>query len=264
MATRNEVLTAVKGGIDRLRTKGAAPRDALYDLLNGYVTTQKTVKIRPGTVREATLPTDTAGEPLTRGLVSLGGMLHVFAADPMDVPDGFVLHVLSHPDGLDTNGDPVPLSKIHFAAPIMGYLYVAAEFEGGDVYHFWLQEGDEWEADTVYKLGDVVTPATSTGLSYQATRTGSANPSWAAGVRRTVGDVIEPTTYNDFYYTAVDTQGSNPRSGDSEPTWPTEDGQQVYEDADIVAVDTPTVTQTPDPTAEPSTIVKTRYGWTTI
>ncbi len=260
MATRNEVLTAVKGGINRQRLKGAAPRDALYDLLNGYVTSAKTIRVRPGTLRVATLPEDTGGDPLTRGLVSLGGSLHVFAVDMMDVPDGYVLHVLSHPDGLDSNGDPVPLSRIHFAAPLMGYLYVVAEFEGGDIYHFWLQEGDAWEASTAYELGEIVTPANSTGLSYQATRTGSANPSWVAGARREVGDVVEPTTFNNFKYTVVDVQGDNPRSGDTEPTWPTSDGQQFNEDAEVDGLGLPVTT--PDPPEQPTPEVQRRYNWT--
>ena len=36
-------LTTIKSGINRLRTKGGARADTLYDLLNGYVTEAGTV-----------------------------------------------------------------------------------------------------------------------------------------------------------------------------------------------------------------------------
>ena len=46
---RQFALTTAKGGINRLRDKGNASKDSLYDLLNGYVTQTNSIKPRPGT-----------------------------------------------------------------------------------------------------------------------------------------------------------------------------------------------------------------------
>jgi hypothetical protein len=141
----------------------------------------------------------------------------------------------------------------------MGYPYVSATFENGDTYHFWLQSGDVWAAETVYRAGAVVAPGVANGLAFQAFRLSDANPAWAANVTRTLGDVIEPTVYNDYYYTVVDTQGDNPRSGATEPTWPTEDGAQVFEDADGSADTPPSLTEPPDVSALPAPGIRDRY-----
>lgn len=89
-------LTTIAGGINRLRTKGAASRDALYDLVNGYVTMSNTVVPRPGTNRNANLSA-LAVAGATKGLVGFEGSLHVFSNTVVDVPDGYTLHVLVHP-----------------------------------------------------------------------------------------------------------------------------------------------------------------------
>lgn len=224
-------LTVIRGGINRQRVKGGARADDLYDLLNGYVTASGTVKARPGTFRENTL------DSRTRGLVAFNGTRHTFAAEVLDVPVGYTLNVLHHPDASDYA--PIALAKIHFAKPIMGALYVAAEFEDGEVHHYWLQQVDAWQQDTQYFANAMVHPTVENGLVYQASRLGDPYPAWAAGVPRydgTFGDysqsIIEPTVYNDFFYTCVLVGGTNPRSGDVEPTWPTEDGAQVIEYAD--------------------------------
>ncbi len=246
-------LTVVKGGIDRLRTKGAALQDTLYDLVNGYVTERKTVVVRPGTTRYATLP---AG---TKGLTSFNGALHVFAAETLEVPSGFELHVITHPDAGST---PIPLHKVWFAEPFMGYLYVVASFEGFEdtYYHYWLQTGSVWQADKIYKHGDIVTPSTPNGFAYQASRLGAPNLQWAPGVQRAVADVVEPTTYNDYYYTVVDVEGTNPRSGDVEPDWPVEDGAQVTETADgLGTVGSGTTTPPPDNETTPNPETEDRY-----
>lgn len=250
-------LTTVKGGINRLRTKGSAPEDSLYDLLNGYVTAAKTVKVRPGTFRVAQLPTNTAGEGVTKGLCAFNGTKFVFSDELVDVPNGFTLRILSHPDA--TPDAPIALEEINFAKPFMNYLYVSATFENGDTYHFWLQEGDTWEADTTYKLGDIVLPTSPFGLAFQAQRLTEPNVAWAPNVSRALNDVIEPTVYNDYYYTAVDVQGTNPRSGDTEPEWPTEDGAQVIEDADGAGATPSTPTDMPDPNAQPAPSTSDRY-----
>lgn len=222
-------LTAIGGGISRIRTKGVARRDTLYDLINGYVTTDGTIESRPGTVRDATLP---AG---TKGLTAHEGQLHVFASAVLEdpLPEGYVLHVITHPDAVA--GDPdFELAKIHFAEPFMSFLYVVAEFANGDTYHFWLQTAGAWEASRVYMAGDIIEPTTPNGIAYRALRSDPPNPAWAPNVPRAIGDRIEPTEYNGFYYEVTDTIGASPASGSTEPAWPTSEGAEVAEDTEGV------------------------------
>lgn len=258
MADRSVALTTVKGGINRQRTKGGALQDSLYDLVNGYVSKSKTIVVRPGTDRVYELPTDTAGDGTTKGLMAFQSALHVFSDELVDVPDGIVLHIITHPDA--TPEVPIPLAEINFAAPFMGFPYVAATFTNGDTYHFWLQSGDEWQPDTTYKLGDIVVPSDPFGLVFQAQRLTDPNTAWAPNVLRSLGDIIEPTEFNNFYYTVVDTQGDNPRSGTVEPTWPTEDGARVFEDAEGSADTPPSFTAMPDVNAVPAPTIAGRYS----
>jgi hypothetical protein len=149
-------------------------------------------------------------------------------------PATFCVNVLLHPT------DPsASLSKIHFAAPFQGSLYVVAEFDDGGIYHYWLQEADAWEADTEYSANEFVRPTTDNYFVYRARRFGNAYPAWAPGVSRTAGNGsgiepsrIEPTVYNEYYYEVVDTDGDNPRSGTVEPDWPTNSGERIIENAD--------------------------------
>jgi hypothetical protein len=89
-------LTTISGGINRLKTKGGAARDALFDLVNAYVTAANTVVPRPGTDRNADLSA-LAPAGATKGLVGYQGQLHVFSASVVTVPAGYQLHVLTHP-----------------------------------------------------------------------------------------------------------------------------------------------------------------------
>lgn len=250
-------LTVIKGGISRGRSKGAARQDVLYDLINGYVSDEKTVVCRPGTFRRAVLPT------ITKGLCAFDGSKHLFASEPVLVPAGYTLHVLVHPLFEGGTANPFEIRRIWFAAPFLGFLYVVAEFDVGDsgaqsVYHYWLQSGGPWQPNKIYKNGDVIEPTVPNGLAYQATRLSAPNISWAPNVPRTIGDVIEPTTYNDFFYTVVDTLGSNPTSGSVEPVWPEADGARISEDTD--AGSTGSTTTTAPPANVPGSGVTRRYG----
>lgn len=91
-------LTVVQGGLTRARVKGAAPRNTLYNLINGYVTVGKTVKVRPGTFRSQNL-VPAGSDPATVGLTAFGGTFHVFCHKEVTVPTGYTLHVLNHPAG---------------------------------------------------------------------------------------------------------------------------------------------------------------------
>lgn len=247
---RDVPLTVIKGGINRLRTKGGARADTLYDLVNGDVTADNSVHCRPGSFREHRLDSQ------TKGLCSFDGRFHTFSAEDGDVEDGIELHIIVHPDA--TPDVPIQLSRIHFVSPYLGFLYIVAEFVGGDVFHYWLQSSGTWTASTPYKNGEVIEPTVPTGLGYQATRLGSPFPSWAPNVPRTVGDIVEPTVYNNFFFEVVDTIGATPRSGTVEPDWPTEDGAQVIEDVNGVSTSTATSTSPSDPSIPPS--VEDRYG----
>lgn len=423
---RDAPLTTIKGGINRLRTKGGARADDLYDFVNGYRLDGGRTRVRPGTKRLAKLDSN------TRGLVSFQGELHTFCHKMVYVPPGFQLNLLVRPDktttvttpgstptfsaacgfvagsevigdyriGADPNnvfgggavgsitggtlpngyvvhgfsalaewvgGNPAPdvlqfelniqistaggaaapsdaftsitftgadsvsrtyntstaevpagvdggtyrewtwrftgarvellheastyvvtvngagtsggtteevtvlgstiaLEKIHFAEPFMGALYVAAEFEDGSIYHYWLQSGVTWEASTAYKAGDVIQPTVPNGIVYRAKRYGSAYPAWAPSVLRYDGtstgyeqSIIEPTVYNDFYYTCIYTVGTLPRSGTVEPTWPTEDGATVIESSDNPPDVTTPATVSPASNTVPSAVTD-RYG----
>lgn len=232
--SRIQPLSTANAGMTRLRTKGNAAPATLYDCLNGYITLAGTIKPRPGTQTDIILPAD------TKGLTAHKCRLYVFSHIPQVTtnPDKYVVATLRHPV------DPtVPIQQIHFAAPFMGFLYVAAEFEDGNTWHYWLEELDEWSPNTDFQVGDRVFPSTENGYAYQATRPGSAYETWAANVERSVGDIVEPTVYNGYKYTVIGATGNNPASGAIEPDWPEESGAQVIEYAqgdDSTAVTSPT------------------------
>ncbi len=236
---RVQPLSAANAGMTRLRSKGGASPETLYDLLNGYITLAGSIRPRPGTQTDITLPAE------TKGLVAHKCNLYTFSHEPKTTsnPDKYIVAALRHPT--DTT---ILLRQIHFAAAFMGFLYVAAEFEDGNTWHYWLEELDAWSANTDYLIGDRVFPTVENGFAYQATRPGSANPAWAPNVSRAVSDVIEPTTYNGFKYTVIAVSGSNPASGAFEPDWPTETGAQIIEYSDGSTPDgTTTPVTDPDP-----------------
>lgn len=218
---KQEALTVIKGGLSRQRPSGGALKDAAFDLLNAYVTTEKTVKSRPGTTLVETLPAGTVG------LTFFNGEFQIFASSNVgSIPSGYNLNILRAPDG-------EALSKIHFAEPFLGNLYVSAEFADGDIYHFWVRTADTWAATTEYELSDVVEPLTPNGFKYRPRRFGAPNPTWTANAPRTVGDKVEPTVYNGYYFEVVQTFGTNPASADEEPDWnDVFASQKVYESVD--------------------------------
>lgn len=224
--TRTVTLAAIKAGITRLRIKGGASPDSLYDLKDGYVTAARTIKPRPGSSADAALP---AGK--TIGLTLLDGVFQVFTSDasvdPDLLPEGYALNILIHP--VDA---ALTLKRIWKAARYMGVLYVVAEWSDGSVWHFYLESGDVWQANTFYSLNQIAYPTAPNGFRYRATRLNPPGTIWAPNAARTIGDVIEPTVSNGYEYEVIDTIGASPRSGAVEPKWPASDGAIVYEDAD--------------------------------
>ena len=245
--TRSVVLNALKQGISRVRVKGGADPSTLYDLVNGFVTIDGSTQSRPGTRQDVQLP---AG---TKGLMAFSGGFLVFSHVPTPITGSkYSCEVL-----VDPNDPDQPIKEIHFSAPFLGFPYVVAEFANGDVFHYWLQSGKPWSADTFYKTGDIVEPTTPNGLAYRAMRDGPALPSWAPNVPRAIGNKVEPTVYNDYFYTVADVAGDNPASGAVEPSWPTSDGAQVIEDTNATAG---TSTTPPPPTNQPGSGTVDRYA----
>lgn len=246
-------LTTLRGGINRLKVKGAARADSLYDLTNAYITQAGTVVPREGTIRNAALNSNTVG------LMSFKGALNVFATSLQSVPAGYLCNVLVHP----TN-PAATLTKIWFAKPFMGFPYVVAQFSTGDIFHYWLQSNGSWAPSTVYQTGAIVTPDTPNGLAYQAVRNAPQNSTWQPQATITVGTVIEPNEYTGYMYRAVAVEGTTPHTGSTEPTWPTTIGGIIQEfgDFDTNSTDSGTTQATTTATgAQPlGANITDRYG----
>jgi hypothetical protein len=223
-------------GITRLRYKGGASPQSLYDLQNGYVDQAGMPTNRPGTTFNTTLP---AG---TKGLCAFQGKLHVFALSAKTMPSGYVCDILIHPDPSFAG----TLDRIYFAKPFLGFLYVVAGFSDGNVYHYWLQSKGTWKADTQYLLTDAAQPTVPNGFIYKPTSTDNPN-AWMPSTQYLVGDVVQPTTYNGYKYTAIEVDGTGAASGTTEPSWIASVGAQVIED-----VDAPTSSGTAPPPAPSS------------
>lgn len=244
---RQVVLSTQSGGMSRLRERGSASAETLYDLSDAYVTTAKTIKQRPGLTRDIVL------QPGTVGLASYAGRFYVFAADFFSQTDPRVTCVvLPHPTLPD-----VALVKIHFAQPFLGRLYVVAEFENGDIRHYWVTNAPDWAANTVYGYLQQVQPTVHTGFVYEAANVSSV-VSWTSGATIVVSDERQPTVYNGFKYRAVTVTGTAPvRTSDVEPTWPLTEGGTVIEYSYGGASSAPS---TPDPTPTFPPDIGNEYG----
>lgn len=239
-------------GISRLREKGGAQPEALYDLENGYVAIDGSIRSRPGTEEVVQLPTG------TKGLCAFEGKLVVFSHQAQSIPAStpqVTCEVVVHPSSPGT-----ALREIHFAGPFLGHLYVVAEFADGLVRHYWLRRSSTWKAAKPYKLGDLVQPSVPNGFVYRAHRLNPPKVTWAPDVARAVDDRIEPTEHNGFEYLCVQTLGSNPRSGSVEPEWPTTEGATAVEDTSAGVTPPPNTGTTTPPTTDPGDDIIDRYG----
>lgn len=252
MPLRPLVLSSLDAGMTRLRIKGGAAQDALYELTNGYVDANGAPTSRDGTTWSYTLPAGTIG------CTAFAGKLHVFSQTPVTLANPlYVNDVLVNP----VAGYTGTLTTIYFAKPFLGYLYVVAGFVDGSgnetVYHYWLQQPAKWAANTVYVINAQVVPDTPNGFYYQA-QTQVTAAVWKANTPYTVGALVQPTTANGYIYQCTDAVGANPTSGPTEPTWPTSPGAQVFET--VQGANTPSTTTTATTPYVLPESVDQRYG----
>lgn len=239
MAFIQETFTAQRGGINRLRDKGGASKDSLFDLVNAYVTPSGTIKKRPGLTKVATLAAGTIG------LFGWKGKLRVFSSAVGSEPNGlFVRTRLRHP-----SSNTPTLTRVHFSGVFLARLYVVAEFSDGVICHHWLQDPPAWQANTVYKFGRKVKRASGadTGLVFEMAAT-SDDPSWRPNTIYAVNDLVQPTVWNGFVYKLISRTHDTAASSCVEPTWPTVDGQIVKDRRPV----TDLATVAPDPNIVPA------------
>lgn len=218
-------LSQIKTGITRLRTKGGASGESLYDLANAYVTASRTVAPRPGTREHLQPGTDNIG------LALLNGVFQVFGKPGATVNDSSVkLNILPHPDP-ESSAD---LKRIWKAEALMGGLYVVAEWTDGVVQHYWIQGGETWQANHTYLPGQVV--VSDAGVPFLPSRMTPAGTTWAPNTELQVGDVVEPTVFNGYAYEVVEAYGTPARTGTTEPSWIAEDGATVTDEADAQGI----------------------------
>lgn len=237
-------LTKLKEGINRLRNKGGANPESLYDLINGRLTLAGTVESRGGSTTVLTLPSATKG--LTVFANKLVAFHHNSSAGGSALVDVIILR---HP-----TDSTLTLKYIHFAEPYMKYLYVCAEYSDSSVYHFWLQRSSVWTANTVYKEGDIVEPTVPNGYAYRAKRVGTAPTVWTPYAKHSVSDVVIPTVPNGYKYTVTVATGTTPASGGTEPAWEAKNGVTLIETSTGSPSETTTV---PDVVTDSTTTVPT-------
>jgi hypothetical protein len=223
-------LTVLNGGINRLRVKGGAAANQLYDLQNAYITNAGSIVPREGTTRVATLDSTTVGLAAANGVFNIFSSTYSTAA----LPVGYVLNVLQDP--VNSTASP---TIIYFAKPFMGFPYVVASFNDGLVFHYWLQNDGTWTSSTDYTSASIVLPPVLNGLAYQGVREFPPQPLWTAETIITSGSYVEPNTPTGFAYQAVAVAGNPVHTGETEPVWPTVAGGIIQEfgDFDLSATD---------------------------
>lgn len=350
MATRIVTLNASAAGMTRLRGKGGASPQTLYELTNGYVSASRAPTQRPGTTwkfnfadpapvigtsssnflialgaisftmdatvsgtlvgqtlratsrasgaymqgnvtgasgttitititsdsgsgihSDWTLTTATsyaANAGLSKGLVAFKGVLYAFCHKPLTTSSAsFVILTLRHP-----TSSTATLTKIHFAQPFMGFMYVVAEFSDAFIGHYWLQTPPAWTVNMGYKSNDLVQPTTPNGFYYKAVQVANP-PTWTPLIQYALNDFIQPTKYNGYQYKAFNEIGPNTppaRSGSIEPIWQVATGNYAgraavtFEFSTSAPLPVPTAAAAPPantpPGREPGGRYDNRYG----
>jgi len=216
---RAVTLNATKAGMTRLRYKGGASPESLYELTNGFVNASRCPQQRPGTTWKFNFADSghTGNAGLTKGLVAFNGILYTFSARSLTSGSNvYQIIPLKHP----TNGS-ADLKAIHFAQPFMGFLYVVAEFYDGVIVHYWLQTPPVWTARKVYMDNDLIQPTTPNGYYFKAQRLTNPN-AWTPLTIYAINDQVQPTNYSGWFFSASAEGGTGTppaRSGATEPAW---------------------------------------------
>lgn len=175
------------------------------------------------------------------------------------VPAGFTLNILSDP-----NNRAQGLEKIWFAKPFMGFEFVVAEFNNGDVVHYWLQNGGTWTSATDYTTASIVLPPTPNGLAYQGVSMFTSGTLWTPETVIASGAFILPNTATGFVYEVISVAGSPAHTGQTEPNWPTVAAGQIQEfgDFDQSSTDAGTTQQLNNSVTAPplSATITNKYG----
>lgn len=254
MPVRSVTLNASKAGMTRLRDKGGASPETLYELTNAYINASRSPTQRPGTTWTYQFGANTAG------LVAFQGVFYAFTADPTKIVStgSYQVVLLRHPQGTSFSGQ---LSKIHYAQPFMGYLYVVAQFTDGLIRHYWLQNPPAWAQHTIYQANTMVQPTTPNGFYYVAIQTNNP-PAWQPNMSVTGSPpmVVQPTVYNGYEYTVSTYTGTAATTGPTEPTWPTSQGATVTEYSTGYKNPIPAQPPVPPNANPPGTGTGGRYG----
>lgn len=126
----------------------------------------------------------------TQGLRAAGGKLNTFysAGSVTHADSRFVANKIANPSIV------TDVKKIHYADVFNGYLYVAAQYNNGDIKHHYLDNPaslSAWAATTALTAGVLRRPLTSNGFRYEVTTagtTGATEPTWPTTVGATVTD----------------------------------------------------------------------------
>lgn len=252
MPVRSVTLNASKAGMTRLRDKGGASPETLYELTNAYINASRSPTQRPGTTWITQFSANTAG------LVAFQGIFYAFTADITKVVStgSYQVILLRHP----TNGS-AQLKNIHYVSPFMGYMYVVAEFADGVIRHYWVQNPNAWQANTTYQTNTLVQPTSQNGYYYIAV-SGSPPPVWTPGTALNWNQTytVQPTVYNGVYYTSFSNTSittatstapfhSPAYTGPNEPSWLTGVSSITFD----IASGNPVVKTIPAPTPPPAT-----------
>lgn len=214
---RSETLSSSGAGMTRLRDKGGASPQTLYELTNAYINASRSPTQRPGTTWTYQFGANTVG------LVAFQGIFYAFTDNAAAVVStgNYRVVLLRNP----VLGSVATLTKIVYAVPFMGYLYVVGGYSDGTYHHFWLQNPPAWTANTSFQTNTLVQPTTANGYYYKAQQA-SPPPVWRPHNAYVVSTYVQPTTWNGFYYECTST--SVPPllqvSGPNEPAWSTSIG----------------------------------------
>lgn len=118
-------------GLDRRKGPSVSDANRLRELKNAYVTTGKTIRVRPALTKVTTL------EAGTKGLVAGLGKLNTFyeSGSISHAHSLFEAHKVAHPS-TSQNVKSVPAGDV-----FDGYLYVAVEYTDDSVWHHYLDGG---------------------------------------------------------------------------------------------------------------------------